>query len=80
MWRLAGEYAGRVPEHDEGPTLDELIAYRERLRELTGADLTRPSWHPGPSKLPIDVEQVPHLTGERIDLPRGDTWHLPLML
>ncbi|NUT41393.1 MAG: hypothetical protein HOV86_15535, partial [Thermoactinospora sp.] len=65
---------------DEGPTLDELIAYRERLRELTGADLTRPSWHPGPSKLPIDVEQVPHLTGERIDLPRGDTWHLPLML
>lgn len=78
LLRLAGEYADLVADP---PTLDELVAYRDRLRELVGAACTDGSAPLGGGLCPIDLAELPRLTGHDVQAPAGGrTWELLLLV
>lgn len=82
---LANEYTARV--HEGAVPLDEHIAYRERLRELLGADCTATFGRFDTGVCPIDTDHVETLTGRPLSayvtaLPRYrlNGWKVLLLL
>lgn len=83
---LAAEYAGRTFEgppgdpEDAAPSLDELVAYRDRLRALVGADCSDPLAPLGEGVCPIDLAELHRLVADRLVLPRPGGWELLLLV
>ncbi len=82
---LANEYTCRV--HEGTVPLDEILVYRERLRELLGADCTASFGRFDTGVCPIDVDHVETLTGRPLSayvtaLPRYrlSGWEVLLLL